>query len=732
MIPTGKKHVITIFLFLFLTLSALAQGQIKWSKDGNSYYRVEGGEIVQYALPANTKSVLVSKEMLTPSGTSRALPVRAYSFSADGNKVLIYNNSKKVWRLDTRGEYWVLDMPTQSLKKLGGTLPASSLMFAKFSPDATKVVYVSGYNLYVEDLATSTVSPLTEGGHRKNIFGTFDWVYEEEFYCRDGFQWSPDGTKISFWHVDATKIKDYYMLNTTDSTYSKIVPVEYPVVGEAPSPVRIGVIDLASKKTEWLKIPGDPAQNYLPRMEWKTPSEIFIQQLNRKQNETRIYNCSATGDCKMIYTETEKAWIDAEAPWEISPYSLDFRHTFKWQKGGKEFLWFSEKDGWKHVYRVNADGTKESLVTTTNFDVMSVKRIVEESNMIYFLASPGNATQQYLYKLKMDGKSKAEKISPAELEGTHDYNISPNGKFAFHTFNNTSTPSVNELISLPDHKVLIPAESISSKLSKIQKPKTVEFFKIKTEEGVEMDGWMVKPTNFDPSKKYPVLFSVYAEPGSQTVTDGYGAGRNSLYDGNMADDGYLQIAVEGRGTPAPKGREWRKCIYRQIGRLNIKDQAMAAKEILKWPFVDPERIAVWGWSGGGSTTLNLLFQYPEIYKTGIAVAAVAYQPTYDNIYQERYMGIPQENMEDFVNGSPVTYAKNLKGNLLYIHGTGDDNVHFNNAEMLVNELVKYNKQFQFMAYPNRTHGISEGEGTSKHLSTLYTQYLRKNCPPGGR
>jgi dipeptidyl-peptidase-4 len=467
-------------------------------------------------------------------------------------------------------------------------------------------------------------------------------------------------------------------------------------------------------------------------MESKSNNEIFVQQLNRKQNESRIFNCSSsTGDCKEIFLEKESAWIDAEAPWEINSYSLDFRHTMKWLKGGKEFLWFSEKSGWRQLYRVNMDGSKETVIGNNNFDVIEMRFFDEGSNQVYFLASPDNATQRYLYRMKANGKSKAERVSPAGMDGRHDYNISPNGKFAIHSVNNSNTPPSSEIVSLPDHKPLT-AESIQLKMQQISNPKTVEFFKIKTEEGVEMDVWMVKPKNFDASKKYPVVFTVYTEPASQTVTDSYGVGRNGLYDGDMREDGYLQISVDGRGTPAPKGREWRKSIYRKIGLLNISDQAMAAKEILKWPFVDPDRIAVWGWSGGGSTTLNLLFQYPDIYKTGIAIAAVTYQPNYDNIYQERYMGIPQENLEDFIKGSPITYAKNLKGNLLYIHGTGDDNVHYNNAEMLVNELIKHNKQFQFMPYPNRTHGISEGEGTREHLSTLYTEYLKKNCPPGPR
>ncbi|MEL7002892.1 MAG: prolyl oligopeptidase family serine peptidase, partial [Bacteroidota bacterium] len=274
-------------------------------------------------------------------------------------------------------------------------------------------------------------------------------------------------------------------------------------------------------------------------------------------------------------------------------------------------------------------------------------------------------------------------------------------------------------------------ESIVLNLKKLEQEKTTEFFKVKTADGIEMDGWMVKPKNFDPTKKYPVVFYVYTEPAGATVTDTYGVAQ-SFYMGDMAGDGYIYMSLDNRGTPAPKGREWRKSIYRKIGVINIDDQAAAAKEILKWDFVDPERVAVWGWSGGGSATLNLLFRYPEIYKTGVAVAAVANQLTYDNIYQERYMGLPQENKEDFIKGSPVTHAKNLQGNLLYIHGTGDDNVHYQNAEMMINELVKHNKQFQLMSYPNRSHGMSEGEGTFVHLATLFTNYLKSNCPPGGR
>ena len=732
MITPGRTKGMYILILLFAFGTATAQPGIKWAADGVSYYRIESNEISRYMLPANTKTTFISTTDLTPAGQSRPISVRAFFLSVDQQKVLIYTNSKRVWRLDSRGDYWALDLKTKQLQKLGAGRPESSLMFAKFSPDGSQVAYVSEQNLYVQNLSSGVIKALTANGNRKLINGSFDWAYEEELSCRDGFQWSPDSQHISYWQIDATKIRDYYMLNTTDSAYSKIIPVEYPTIGQSPSAARIGVINIATGKTIWLNIPGDPRQNYLPRSEWHSSSEIFVQQLNRKQNESRIYSCNAvTGEAKLNYTEQDNAWIEMFS-FNGSERALDFHHPFVWLNDKKEFLWISEKDGWTHIYRITKDGSKEVLITKGNYDVIDFQEFDEKSNYIYFLASPTNALQKYLYRTKLDGKGKLELVTPTGLEGTHEYDISPNGKYAQHVFSNSFTRPTSELIDLTTHKPFNEKESIQTKLKGATPVKKVEFFKVKTEEGIEMDGWMIKPKNFDPSKKYPVVFHVYAEPAAQTVLDRYGIGNNRLFKGEMAAEGYIYMSVDGRGSPAPKGREWRKAIYRKIGQINIRDQALAAKEIIKWPFVDPERIAVWGWSGGGSTTLNLLFQYPEIYKTGIAVAAVANQLTYDNIYQERYMGLPQENLKDIVDGSPVTYAKNLQGNLLYIHGTGDDNVHYNNAEMLINELVKYNKPFQMMAYPNRTHGISEGEGTSDHLANLYTAFLIKHCPPGGQ
>jgi len=716
-----------------LTCVHAQPADIRWSKDGNAYYQVEENEIVQYTLPANGHEVLVNKQQLTPAGQTTPIRIDAYTFSEDQKKLLIYTNAKRVWRINTKGDYWVLTLTDNTLKKIGSSRPPSSLMFAKFSPDGTKVGYVSEYNIYVEDLSTQAIQQLTTDGNRKFINGTFDWVYEEEFACRDGIRWSPDSKSIAYWQVDAHGTRDFYMINNTDSIYSRVIPVEYPKVGQSPSACRIGVVDIATSKTTWMKIEGDPRQHYLIRLEFiPGTNEFLIQQLNRKQNLSKIIRChAATGNTSVISSEKDAAWVDIRVP-EEDTYKLDFKNPIHWLAGGKEFLWTSEKDGWRHLYRIRNDGKKEALVTGGDFDMISLKAIDESSGFVYFLASPTNATQKYLYRTKLDGKGKLERITPSTLSGTHEYNVSPSGKFAIHIFSNTHTRPVGELISLPQHQALNEKENITAYLPEVQEEETTEFFKIKTEEGIEMDGWMVKPRNFNPSKKYPVLFFVYTEPGVATVTDSYGSSKNYLYNGDLREDGYIYISIDNRGTPVPKGNAWRKSIYRKMGVINIRDQALAAREVLKWPFVDPERIAVWGWSGGGSATLDLMFQYPEIYKTGIAISAVVSQLTYDNIYQERYMGLPQENMDDFIRGSPLTYAKNLQGNLLYIHGTGDDNVHYQNAEMLLNELIKYNKQFQYMPYPNRTHGLSEGEGSLTHLSTLYTAYLREHCPPGGR
>ncbi len=724
-----KFSLLIVAQLVFIILFAQPGVPItKWTADGGSYYTVEKKEIVKIELPSQNKTVFISRKQLITKNGDTVVP-RSFQLSADGNLALIYANAQKVWRYPTRGDYWLLNLATGALKQMGKGRPTATLQFAKFSPDNKKVAYVSERNIYSEDLSTGVIKKLTsDNGTKKLINGTFDWVYEEEFSCRDGFRWSPDSKTIAYWQIDANKIRDYYMLNTTDSVYSKVIPVEYPKVGEPPSPARIGVVNITTAQTKWMKVPGEPDQNYLIRMEWANAGEIVLQQLNRKQNESRLMLCNTnTGDAKIIYTETDKAWVATINEWRSEVRGWD------WISNGSEFIWSSEKDGWRHLYRVSKDGKKETLITRGNYDVIDFLNIDEKNGLVYFYASPKNATQRFLYATKLDGSSPAERMSPAGEEGTHTYEISPNGKFARHSFSNYYTPPMAEWVTLPDHKPFKEGDDMVKKIKKENKEKSnIAYFQVTTEEGVTMDGWRILPNNFDSTKKYPVVFYVYGEPASTTVDDSYGAAGNFLYDGDMAADGYVQVSLDNRGTPSPKGREWRKSIYKKIGQLNIKDQALGAKEVMKWNFIDTTRVAVWGWSGGGSSTLNLMFQYPDEYQTGISIAPVTSSLLYDNIYTERYMGLPQENMSDYEKGAALTYAKNLKGNLLFMHGTGDDNVHYQNIEKLVNELVKNGKMFQMMSYPNRTHNISEGEGTFQHLGKLYSKFLRANCPPGGR
>ena len=726
-------RLLCILWLVMLTFAGTAQKgeKMNWSRDGNSFYIYEEGAIKEFNLSEGTQTNLVTPQQLIPAGRKQALEVKSFSLTPDLKKIMIYTNSKKVWRYETRGDYWVYDFSNSSLVQLGKSLPPSSLMFAKFSPDGSKAGYVSGHNIYVEDLSTHIIKALTSNGSRKMINGTFDWVYEEEFSCRDGFRWSPDSRSIAFWQINDSSTRDYYMLNTTDSVYSRVIPVEYPVAGKLPSPFRIGVVGVQDKQTHWMRISSDSKYGtYLPRMEWAANSqELVVQHLNRNQNESDILLCNAkSGESRTIFKENDSAWIDV-----ISAEDENFGPDgWGWLKNGSEFVWISEKDGWRHAYRISRDGKTHQLITSGDYDVMSISLIDEKNNLLYFMASPYNATQAYLYRCPLDGKGMAVRVTPANEPGTHSYKISPDGRFAEHHFSNYYTPADVEWVMLPAHQVLKGTDPIKMASAGDSAASNVSFFKIQTADGVTMDGWMQKPIPFDPAKKYPVLFYVYTEPGGQTVTDEFGVNICPVYPGNLATDGYIYISLDNRGTPVPKGSAWRKAIYRKIGQINIRDQAQAAAEISKWPFVDTSRIAVWGWSGGGSATLNLMFQHPEIYKTGLAIAGLNNLETYDNIYEERYMGNPLETKMDYVKGSPITYASRLQGNLLYVHGSGDDNVHFSNAEMLLNELIKYNKTFQFMEYPNRTHDISEGPGTREHLYSLFKNYLNTHCPGGGK
>jgi dipeptidyl-peptidase-4 len=712
---------------------ARGAGQIRWLEDGGytvlarSDSMERGTDIVRVDPRTGNRTLLVGARQLIPRGAEAPLGIEGYRWSDDGGTLLVFTNGRRVWRFNTRGDYWVLDRASGRLQQIGADLPASSLMYAKFSPDGTRVGFVSENDLYVQDLRGGSVTRLTRDGSRTMLNGRFDWVYEEELFFfspegADGWRWSPDGARIAYWQLDAGGVRDFLLVNNTDSLYSFTIPIQFPKAGTTNSAARVGVVPAAGGETVWFQVPGDPRDNYLARLAWAaSPDEVVIQHLNRLQNTLQVMLGNAsTGAVRTIVTERDSAWLDA----------VD---DLLWLDDGQRFTWLSDRDGWQRLYVVNRDGTGARAVTPERTDVISVRLIDEQGGWVYYYASPDEPTRRYLYRARLTGDTAVERLTPMDAPGWHGYTISPDARYAVHTYSTSETPTVSTIVSLPDHAVvrtLNDNAALRDKVATLKSP--TRFFRVRTVDGVVMDGWMQTPRNFDATKKYPVLFHVYGEPASQTVTDAWG-GTQALWHQYLADHGYVVMSLDNRGTPAPRGRAWRKAVYQRMGRVNSRDQAMGVLAVAdSFPFVDTARIGIWGWSGGGSSTLNALFRYPNIYHTGMAVAPVPDLRYYDTIYQERYTGHPAQSPEAYEQGSPITFAHQLEGNLLIVHGTGDDNVHYQGTEALINKLIEHGKHFTMMAYPNRSHGIFEGRGTTRHVYGLLTRYLFENLPGGGR
>lgn len=687
-------------------------------------------DIVTEDAATGNKTVLVAAEKLVPPGAKEPLKISGFTLSKDRDAVLISTNTTRVWRRDTRGDYWVFTIPTGKLHKLGGDAKPSSLQFAKFSPDGKTVGYVRENNIWVEQVdAQAKPARLTSDGNTSPegeiINGTFDWVYEEEFDCRDGWDWAPDGKSVAYWQIDTRGVPRFTMINQTEGRYPKLTSFAYPKTGERNSLCRVGVVPAAGGATTWMKVPGDTrVDGYIPKMEFTPDGKgIVLQRMNRLQNRNDVMLADpGTGNAKTLFTETDAAWVDTHDD------------AMRWMADGRRFVWVSERDGWRHAHMASLDGGVLALLTPGNYDVKEVLNVDEEGGFLWFTASPGKPTEQHLYRapLKPDGKP-PERVTPPGTDGWNDYKINPKGTLAFWTHSAFGLPPAQNLVDLKSHKTIRTTQDNAKARSAVSAlaRSPVEWFKVPLGAGLEMDGWMIKPPGFDPARKYPVLFHAYGEPAGQTVADRWG-GNNYLWHLYLAQQGYIVASMDNRGTKTPKGRDWRRSVYRKIGQVTVADQAAGAREVAKRSYVDPARIAVWGWSGGGSMTLNLMFQHPELYSTGMSVAPVPDMSLYDTIYQERYMGLPADNAADYKAGSPITHAAKLRGNLLIVHGTGDDNVHYQGTEKLVNALVAEGKDFTLMAYPNRSHSVSEGKGTTRHLYGLMTRYLQEKTPPGPR
>ena len=717
-------------------------GQIRWLEDGSGYTTLETAaayqdvaaekdedgeevkapqDIVFYDPETLDRLIMVSEQQLTPEGAKRALIIDDYHWSDDRSKLLVYTNSKKVWRTKSRGDYWLLDTASGELGQLGGhEAEPSTLMFAKFSPDATRVAYVRADNIYVQDLASGLIEQLTTDASDTVINGLFDWAYEEEFQIKDGFRWSPDGQSIAYWQLDTSAAQDFLLINNTDTLYPTISRFPYPKVGEENSAARVGVISLASKKTVWAKLPGVAKDMYIPRMDWANNSEqIIVQHMNRKQDTNDVYYADATtGELTTALIEKEQAFIEDVI-------------DVTWFDKEDAFAWISERSGWRHIYRVSRDGRSFVDLTPGDFDIIQMGAIDEESGWLFFVASPNEMEQRFLYRTRLDGSGQMTRVTPDEYAGTNSYQISQDGHWAIHTHSSFSQPPQYRLVSLPDHKVrhvLEDNQELNDSMANITLGDH-EFFQVKAQDGLILDGFIMWPSDFDPAKKYPMINYVYGEPAGQTVRDRWYGARH-MWHMLLTQKGFIVASVDNRGTRAPRGRDWRKSIYGAVGVLGSRDQSDALAAMAeRWDYIDTDRIGVWGHSGGGSMTLNLMFRFSDQYHVGISRAPVADQRLYDSIYQERYSGLLDEYAEGYHQGSPITFASQLEGKLLLIHGTGDDNVHYQGTERLINELVNHNRQFDFMSYPNRSHSLDEGEGTELHMYTMMTNYFIEHLQP---
>jgi dipeptidyl-peptidase-4 len=707
-------------------------GTSAWLDDGRRYTLLTRGpapQIVAYDSAAGDAEVLATTAMLTPPGASTPLAVSSYQWSADASRLLLFTNTRRVWRLNTRGDYWVLDRAAKRLRRLGGDAPDASLMFAKFSPDGRRVAYVRDRDIYVEDVASGAVTRLTSDGGENVVNGTADWVNEEELRIRDAFRWSPDGSRIAYWQFDTTGVGRFTLVNNTAGLYPELTTFPYPKAGTRNSAVRVGVVPASGGVTTWLQAPGDPREHYVLRMQFLDPASVVFLQSNRAQNEVRLL----VGDVKNgavseVFAERADAWLDAVRAFGDPP-----QEPAIWFDDRRQFTWISDKDGWSHVYAVSRATRQERLLTQFDADVIEVRALSPRDRLLYLIASPDDATQRYLYAAALDDARAPRRITPADQPGTHTYDISPDGRWAFHTYSTANRPPRTDFVALPAHTVvrtLVDNDALAAKVARTGVP-PVEFVQVSAA-GVTMDGYVVKPASFDAAAKYPVIVYVYGEVAGVTVMDRW-LGSTLLFQQALADSGYVVVSFDNPGTPAPKGARWRKSAYKAVNHLAAAHQAAAVKALASQrSYLDLDRVGIYGTSGGGSNTLNALFREPSTFKVGVAMAPLADLRFYDTIYQERYSGLPEVDRESYDRSSAINFADGLAGKLLLIHGTGDDNVHVQNSEALVDRLVALGKPFDQVLYPNRSHALSEGQGTTMHRWQSVAGYFLEHLPPGPR
>ena len=675
--------------------------QATWLPDGSAYMTLESPpgtsqrELIHYDPTTGARTVLASLPHLTPPGASDPLTITGYQFSPDATWALL--------RTDRNG-FWKFEPATSTLSKVdaGGN--------NTISPDGRRILFARDGNLHVYDLPAGQTTQLT--------FNTAESISNGRAV------WSPDGNRVAFVQSDASGVRMRSMLVPTDPSYPELREVRFARVGETITKLRVGVVDAEGREVRWVSIPSPTEGFYLGQVSWAGNSEeLLVEQFSRFRDERDFYIANVTtGEVTRIYHESDPAWV-------IASYRLNA--GLEWIRGGDSFLLLTEKGGWRHSYVYSREGREERLLTPGASDVMERGPVDEGAGWFYFFASPDNATQRYLYRVRLDGAEAPERVTPEDQAGTHFYDFSPDLRWAFHTYSIFDTPPVTALISLPDHRVVRVLEDNDEVRRRAEATIShpTEFLELDIGDGVVMDAWMIKPRDFDPSRRYPVFIYVYGEPHAQTVLDRWST--RNIYHRAIADLGYLVVSIENRGTPAPKGAEWRRAPFPTIGVQSTEEHAAGVLEMGRMlPYVDLSRVGIWGWSGGGSNTLNSLFRRPDVYHVGIAVVPKPQPHLYNAWFQEIYMETLETNPEGYRVSAPINYAEGLEGDLLIIHGTGETNTHLEIVEGLVDRLVELGKTFDYMTYPNRNHGLSEGEGTAVHLRMLMVRYLLEHLTAG--
>lgn len=577
------------------------------------------------------------------------------------------------------------------------------------SPDGKWKLESKDRNLFLRGLAKGETTQVTPSGPDRDV-------------SFRGLGWSPDSTHAVFVEADATDVRRRAVLVPEDPSYPGVRRDRFARVGETIESLRVAVVDIAEKKTKWLPIETPPEGFYLGQVEWAgNSSEILVETMSRFRDKREFLLVSVDGQVKRIYGETNAAWAES---------AQGKNSGLTWVHNGEAFVVVTEKDNWRHAYLYSRDGKEELLLTPGEYDIIDRAAVDERGGWYYFYASPDNGTQKYLYRVPLDGSGMLERVTPKDQRGTHDYRFSPDARWAFHTYSTIDSPPIVELVELPEHRVVTVLENNAALRERMKSLTThpTEFLKLEVEGGVSMDAWLIKPKHFDPMKKYPVFVYVYGEPFSQTVLDSWGTAQIDFHR-VVADLGYLVVSIDNRGTPAPKGAAWRRSIFGSLGPLSTEDQAAALKELGRTrPYVDLSRVGVWGWSGGGSNTLNALFRKPDVYHVGIAVVPKPQPHLYNAWFQEIYMRTREVNPDGYERSAPINFAEGLKGKLLIITGSGETNTHIQIIEGLVDRLIELGKPFDYMVYPNRDHGLREGRGSEVHVRMLILRYLLENLP----